>query len=80
MCQECHTPRDVSGALDFQQWLKGGAVFLQPAVPVSDWASRVPALLYQDPQPPLGQDRPPRAPSPDPVCLGLRSFLTDMKD
>jgi hypothetical protein len=44
MCQECHTPRDASGALDFHQWLKGGAVFLQPVMPISDWASRVPAL------------------------------------
>jgi mono/diheme cytochrome c family protein len=44
MCQECHTPRDASGALDFQRWLRGGAVFLQPATRVSDWATVVPGL------------------------------------
>jgi cytochrome c2 len=44
MCQECHTPRDASGALDPKQWLKGGPVFLQPAIPVSDWAARAPSL------------------------------------
>jgi hypothetical protein len=44
MCQECHTPRDDSGLLDRRQWLKGGPVFLRPAVAVHDWAERVPAI------------------------------------
>jgi len=44
MCQECHTPREASGALALDQWMKGGPVFFQPATMVSDWADRVPAI------------------------------------
>jgi mono/diheme cytochrome c family protein len=44
MCQECHTPRDPSGALDLQRWLKGGPVFFQPAIGVPGWAERTPAI------------------------------------
>src|SRR5262249_32980030 len=44
MCQECHTPRDASGALDRSQWLMGGPAFFRPVVPVHDWAERVPAI------------------------------------
>jgi hypothetical protein len=44
MCQECHTPREASGALALNQWMKGGPVFFQPATMVSDWADRVPGI------------------------------------
>jgi cytochrome c len=44
MCGECHTPRDEHGQLRTDAWLKGASIWIQPVVPVQNWALNVPAL------------------------------------
>ncbi len=43
-CGECHTPRDASGDLDRQAWLKGAPIWIQPVRPIKNWADRAPTL------------------------------------
>ena len=44
MCGECHTPRNEHGELRTDSWLKGASIWIQPVVPVHNWALNVPAL------------------------------------
>jgi mono/diheme cytochrome c family protein len=44
MCDECHTPRDASGNLDYSRRLQGAAIWIVPVHPRTDWAMRAPAL------------------------------------
>ncbi len=44
MCEECHTPRDVSGNIDESRRLQGAAIWIVPVHPMTNWANRAPAL------------------------------------
>jgi mono/diheme cytochrome c family protein len=44
MCEQCHTPRDSSGALDEGHRLEGAPVFLKPASPEQDWPLKAPRI------------------------------------
>ncbi len=53
-CQECHTPRTDTGALDSSRWLQGAPIWIQPVQHFPNWADRAPALAglpgYSDEQ------------------------------
>src|ERR1035441_7191633 len=38
MCEECHTPRDASGALDLSRRLQGAPIWIVPVRPNPNWA------------------------------------------
>ena len=44
MCVQCHSPRDLRGALIAQEQLKGGSVPVGSPSWASAWAMRTPAL------------------------------------
>jgi mono/diheme cytochrome c family protein len=44
MCEECHTPRDASGALDESRRLQGAPIWIVPVRPNPNWAMNAPAL------------------------------------
>src|SRR5580700_38254 len=44
MCEECHTPRDASGALDESRRLQGAPIWIMPVHANSNWAMNAPAL------------------------------------
>lgn len=44
LCGHCHTPNDEKGKPIKDQWMKGAAVFLKPAMPVPDWADKAPNI------------------------------------
>ena len=44
MCEECHTPRDASGALDLSRRLQGAPIWIVPVRPNPNWAMNAPAL------------------------------------
>ena len=44
MCEECHTPRDDSGALDESRRLQGAPIWIVPVHANSNWAMNAPGL------------------------------------
>ena len=44
MCEECHTPRDESGALDESRRLQGAPIWIVPVHANSNWAMNAPPL------------------------------------
>lgn len=44
MCSECHTPRDDSGNLEANAYMKGAAIWIEPVHSIPNWADRAPAL------------------------------------
>jgi mono/diheme cytochrome c family protein len=43
-CEQCHTPRDSSGALDESHRLEGAPVWLKPPNPGTDWPIVAPRI------------------------------------
>jgi len=43
-CQECHTPRDAGGNLDYSRDLQGAPVWIVPVHPDTKWSNRAPAI------------------------------------
>jgi mono/diheme cytochrome c family protein len=43
-CQECHTPRDSGGNLDYSRDLQGAPVWIVPVHPDTKWSNRAPAI------------------------------------
>lgn len=43
-CQECHTPRDASGNMDYSRDLQGAPIWIVPVHPDTSWAMRAPAI------------------------------------
>jgi mono/diheme cytochrome c family protein len=44
MCGTCHTPHSETGTLDRAHPLEGGALWLNPTMPIADWPLRAPRL------------------------------------
>src|ERR1700681_4743004 len=43
-CQECHTPRDAGGNLDYSRDLQGAPVWIVPVHADTKWSNRAPAI------------------------------------
>jgi mono/diheme cytochrome c family protein len=43
-CQECHTPRDAGGNMDYSRDLQGAPIWIVPVHPDTNWAMRAPAI------------------------------------
>jgi mono/diheme cytochrome c family protein len=43
-CQECHTPRDAGGNIDYSRDLQGAPIWIVPVHPNTAWAMRAPAI------------------------------------
>jgi mono/diheme cytochrome c family protein len=43
-CQECHTPRDDRGNMDYTRDLQGAPIWIVPVHPDTTWAMRAPAI------------------------------------
>lgn len=43
-CQECHTPRDAGGNLDYARDLQGAPIWITPVHHDTTWAMRAPAI------------------------------------
>src|SRR5580704_10761557 len=37
-CPECHTPRNESGELKRDAWLRGAPIWIKPVAPIAYWA------------------------------------------
>ena len=43
-CQDCHTPKMDNGSFIRSQWMKGAAINLMPAAPITGWRSAAPDI------------------------------------
>lgn len=43
-CQDCHTPKMDNGSFIKSQWMKGSAINLMPAAPITGWRSSAPDI------------------------------------